>query len=216
MYFKAEEMAQTHKNHRRKCPSGYVKRRAYTRKTGTHVKSVCIKSTSPYNSKPKNTRNTMRRRIQAVLGTRKACPPGQIPRAAYVRKISSTIARQGYTKRSKSGKRIRVFPSSKSVFVQSSCVKDTGKAGKGAQVFGPLRKGELSKHGYSYKLPEAQRRAALQAAVQEFGALSTYRKLNAVAKLTTSTNPSASSAFAADRNWIRKTYANASGTVRAF
>jgi len=204
------------RNHRRRCPSGYVKRRAYTRKTGTHVKSVCIKSTSPYAQKPKNNRTTMRRRIQAFLGTRKSCPPGQIPRAAYVRKISGTVARHGYTKRTKSGRRIRVFPESKSVFVKSSCVEDTGKAGKGAQVFGPLRKGELSKYGYSYKLPEAQRRASLQSAVQEFGALSTYRKLNAVAKLSALTNPSASAAFAADRNWIRKTYSNQSGTLRAF
>lgn len=204
------------RNNRRKCPPGYVKRRAYTRKTGTRVKSVCIKSTSPYRMKPKNNRVTMRRRLQAVMGTRKACPPGQIPRAAYVRKISSTVARHGYTKRTKSGKRIRVYPESKSIFVKSSCVEDTGKAGKGAQIIGPLRKGELSKYGYSYKLPEAQRRAALQSAVQEFGPLSTYRKLNAVAKLSALTNPNASSAFAADRNWIRKTYANASGVVRAF
>jgi hypothetical protein len=204
------------RNHRRKCPSGYVKRSAYTRKTGTHVKSVCIKSTSPYLSKPKNMRSTMRRRLQAVLGTRKACPPGQIPRSAYVRKISSNIARRGYTKRTKTGRRIRVFPTSKSVFVKSSCVEDKGKAGKGAQVFGPLRKGELSKYGYSYKLPETQRRVALQSAVQEFGALSTFRKLNAVAKLTGLTNPGASSTFAADRNWVRKTYSNASGTLRAF
>lgn len=209
-------MAQTRKNHRRKCHSGYVKRRAYTRKNGTYVKSACIKSTSPYSTRPKNNRATMRRRLQAVMGTRKECPPGQIPRAAYVRKISPNVARRGYTKRTKSGKRIRVYPASKSVFVKSSCVEDTGKAGKGAKVFGPLRKGELSKYGYSYKLPDTQRRSALQAAVQEFGPLSTYRKLNAVAKLSSLTNPSASSVFSADRNWIRKTYANASGIVRAF
>ncbi len=208
-------MTQT-QNHRRKCPAGYVKRRAYTRKTGTHVRSVCIKSTSPYLKKPANNRSTMRRRLQAFMGTRKACPPGQIPRAAYVRKISSTVARRGYTKRTKSGKRIRVYPSPRSIFVKSSCVEDTGKVGKGAQIFGPLRKGELSKHGYSYKLPEGDRRVALQSAVQEFGALSTYRKLNAVAKLTTLTNPNASSTFAADRNWIRKTYSDQSGTLRAF
>jgi hypothetical protein len=209
-------MTQTQKNHRRKCPPGYVKRRAYTRKTGTHVKSVCIKSTSPYLQKPKNNRLTMRRRLQALFGTRKACPPGQIPRAAYVRKISSTVAREGYTKRTQSGKHIRVYPKPKSIFVKSSCVEDVGKAGKGPQIFGPLRKGELSKYGYSYKLPETQRRSALQSAVQEYGALSTYRKLNAVAKLSSTANPKASSAFASDRNWIRKTYANASGTIRAF
>lgn len=206
----------TKRNHRLKCPRGYVKRHSYTRKNGVHVKSVCVRSTSPYESKPTNSSKTMRRRLQGVFGTRKKCPPGQISRAAYVRRFSTTVAKKGYTKRSKFGKLVKVFPSLKSTFVKSSCVEDKGKPGKGAQVFGPLRKGELSKYGYSYKLPEPERRMALQKAIQEFGALSTYRKLNAVSKLTTITNPKASSSFAADRNWIRKTYANDSGVMRAF
>jgi hypothetical protein len=206
----------TKRNHRLKCPSGYIKRHSYTRKNGVHVKSVCVRSTSPYESKPTNSRKTMRSRLLSLLGTRKKCPPGQIPRSAYVRRFSTTIAKKGYTKRSKLGKLVKVFPSLKSTFVKASCVEDKGKVGKGAQVFGPLRKGELSKYGYSYKLPEPERRMALQKAIQEFGALSTYRKLNAVSKLTSITNPKASSSFAADRDWIRKTYANDSGVMRAF
>jgi hypothetical protein len=206
----------TPKNHRLRCPNGYIKRHSYTRKNGVHVKSVCVRSTSPYNSKPANTRITMRRRLQGILGTRKKCPPGQIPRSAYVRRFSTTVAKKGYTKRSKFGKLIKIFPSLKSTFVKSACVEDKGKAGKGAQIFGPLRKGELSKYGYSYKLPEPERRMALQKAIQDFGALSTYRKLNAVSKLTTITNPKASSSFAADRNWIRKTYSNSTGVMKAF
>ncbi len=209
-------MSMTPRNHRLKCPKGYIKRHSYTRKTGTHVKSTCVRSTSPYNSRPVNTRKTMRRRLQNFLGTRKKCPPGQIPRAAYVRRFSTTIAKKGYTKRSKLGKLVKVFPSLKSTFVKAACVEDKGKAGKGTEIFGPLRKGELSKYGYSYKLPEAERRAALQQAIGEFGALSTYRKLNTVSKLMTTTNPKASTAFASDRNWIRQTYSDKSGVVRAF
>jgi hypothetical protein len=90
-----------------------------------------------------------------------------------------------------------------------------GKLAAGAPAIGPLRKGELKKHGYSYKLPELQRQVALTKAVKEFGALGTYRKLNAVAKLTHTAAPNAHKIFSKDRNWIRKTY-GVSGTLKAF
>jgi hypothetical protein len=201
----------------RSCPRGFIRRKGYTRKnTGTHVKSACIRSTSPYSTKPTNTRKRQTMRLGRIIGTKKACPPGQIPRQAYVRKISTNISRRGYIKKiRKSGKTIRVYPRAKRTFVKSTCIKDLGKKGKGAPVIGPLRKGELSKHGYSYKLPETSRHASLERAVREYGALSTYRKLNAVAKLSTRVNPTAASAFAADRNWVRSTY-GVSGELKAF
>ena len=203
----------------RKCPPGKILRRSYTRKnTGTRVKAACIRSQSPYNTKAKNTKTRQANRLARLMGTKKRCPPGQIARSAYVRKISANVARQGYLKRTSTGKTVKVFPKSKSVFVPASCVKDLGKAGKlqkGQVAIGPLRKGELSKHGYSYKLSETERRAALQKAISEYGALSTYRKLNAVAKLTTRANPTASTAFATDRNWIDRTY-GVQGHLKAF
>ena len=116
------------------------------------------------------------------------------------------------------GQIVRIFPKRKLVFVESTCVKDLGKPGKlpaGAPKIGPLRKGELAKHGYSYKLPETIRRAALEKAVREYGPLNTYRKLNAVSKLTLKTSPVASAAFASDRNWIRGKY-SVDGQLKAF
>ena len=203
----------------RKCAPGYIRRRGYTRKnTGTRVKSTCIRSTSPHANKPNGHSRTMRRRLKRFTGTRKSCPPGKISRAAYVRRISSQVASRGYTKKTKSGKTIRVRPKLKSTYVPSSCVKNTGKKGKlpaGAPRIGPLRKGELAKHGYSYKAPEDTRKTALRKAIGEFGALSTYRKLNAVAKLTERTNPKAAAVFKGDRNWIQTQYAEA-GKLRAF
>jgi hypothetical protein len=159
------------------------------------VRSTCVKGTYA------KSRFTLKKK-----GTRKSCPPGMIPRASYVRRISSSIAKQGYLKHTRSGKTIKVFPKTKSIYVKASCIKDLGKPGKGKNVIGPLKKGELSKYGYSYRLPESERRSSLQKAIQEYGPLSTYRKLNAVAKLSTRTNPSASLAFTLDRNWIRNTY----------
>ncbi len=202
-----------------KCPSGYKRRKGYTRKnTGTHVKAACIRSTTTYKKKPTNTRKRQATRLARVTGSRLACPPGQIPRKAYVRRITSKIHRQGYERRTQSGKVVRVYPKDKSVFVPAACVEDTGKPGKlpaGAPTIGPLRKGELAKHGYSYKLSEPERRQALLRAIQEFGPLGTYRKLNAVAKLTARTVPSTSAVFAKDRNWIRNSY-GVRGTLKAF
>jgi hypothetical protein len=203
----------------RKCPDGYTRRKGYTRKnTGKYVKSACIRSTSKYRKPANNTRKRQAARLAAITGAKKSCPPGEIPRAAYVRRITSRVHKKGYTKKTKSGKTVKVYPKSKSIFVPASCVKDMGKPGKlpeGAPAIGPLRKGELRKHGYSYKLPELQRQVALTKAVNEFGALDTYRKLNAVAKLTQRTSPNAHKAFSKDRNWIRKTY-GVSGTLKAF
>jgi hypothetical protein len=189
-------LVQIQKMSTRKCPQGFTRRKGYTRKnTGKHVKGMCVHSTS-----------STRRRNSA---TKKSCPPGQVPRAAYVRRITSRVHKKGYTKKTKSGKTIKVYPKSKSIYVTSSCVRDMGKPGKlpeGAPTIGPLKKGELKKHGYSYRLPELQRQVALTKAIQEFGALDTYRKLNAVTKLTQRTAPDAHKVFGKDRNWIRKTY----------
>jgi len=169
------------------CPIGYVRRAAYTRKnTGTRVKAACIRSTSPYAYGA-----VTRKRVPKGVPKRKHCPPGEISRSSYIRHYTS-----------KNSKR-------KTVAVAAACVKDTGKLGKlpeGAPAIGPLREGELKRFGYSYKLPEALRRAKLRDAISFLGALNVYRKLDAVSKLTVRTSPHASKAFAADRDWIRKNF----------
>jgi hypothetical protein len=191
-------------NPHRKCSRGYTRRHGYIRKnTGTYVKGTCVRSTN---------------KKKAISGTRKRCPNGQIARASYVRRVSSNVAKKGYTKKISSGKIVKIFPKQKSTYVKSACVKDLGKPGKlpaGAPQIGPLKKGELAKHGYSYKLPESVRHLALEKAVKEYGPLSTYRKLNAVSKLTVRTSPTASFIFAGDRNWIRSKYST-QGQLKAF
>ena len=203
---------------RQGCPIGMVRRKGYTRKNGIHVKSVCIRSTSKYSTPANNTTKRQENRLGRILGDKKPCPPGEIARKAYVRRMTSRIGREGYNRKTKSGKTVRVYPKVKSVLVKSACVKDLGKPGKlpeGVPRIGPLRKGELKKYGYSYKLPEDQRRAALQRAIAKMGALDIYRKLDAVAKLSQRSAPIVSAAFASDRNWIRATYASANGSLKA-
>jgi hypothetical protein len=101
------------------------------------------------------------------------------------------------------------------LYVPASCIKDTGKPGKGVpngQAIAPLRKGELTKYGYSTNLPENDRRKILLEAVKDLGALTIYRKLDAVAKLSLRISPENSRIFAKDRDWIRKTF----GPLKAF
>ena len=92
------------------------------------------------------------------------------------------------------------------MFIQAACIKNVGKPSKGPKLFGPLKKGELAKHGYSFRRGEAERRAALKRALNEYGALGVFRKLNAVEKLTKRAAPAASSVFRKDRNWVRSSF----------
>jgi hypothetical protein len=138
---------------------------------------------------------------------RNACPPGMIERKGYVRKYSNTVLKRGFTVRRNNGKVYRVNPKNKSMRVNASCIKNTGKPGKGVpRSIGPLRKGELSKHGYSFRLEKSERHAALRRAVDDYGALGVFRKLDAVAKLTKLTVPEASSVYKKDREWIQSEY----------
>lgn len=73
---------------------------------------------------------------------------------------------------------------------------------------GPLKKGELGQFGYHgvRSLPKKTRHAALGKAVSTYGALTTFRKLNALYVYTRRTSPSSSVLFLRDRNWVRAHY----------
>jgi hypothetical protein len=205
----------------RGCPDGYHKRREYTSKSGHRVGPRCIRSTTLY----KNTSAEMKRKAAATQKSRlklyipsmrtlsrKVCPPGQIERKAYVRRFSSKVRQAGYTRKLSNGRIIHVKPQAKSTLVESRCVKNTGKPGKGVpKPIGPLRKGELAKHGYSVRSDMNERHKALRHAIAEYGALGVYRKLDAVSKLTEKTIPEASRVYEKDRNWVRSSF-----SIKAF
>jgi hypothetical protein len=139
------------------------------------------------------TRKLNGKHIKGVCVKRRSssCKSGEILRTAYTRRIRTP---NGYTK---------------GIYVAASCIRDQGKSGKlpaGASTIGPLKKGELQRFGYTYKLPEQDRQRSLKMAINELGSLNVYRKLDAVAKLTVLTNPKASATFAEDRDWIRSKY----------
>ena len=169
------------------CPPGYNKRKSYTiKRTGKQVESHCVKKT--------NTKKN--------LGLNKVCPRGYLLRKPYVRSYQTSTKRTGYQVK-RGNKTYRAYPKTNKTVVKATCIKDLAGPGQSSSIIGPLRKGDLSKYGYGAKKPEYERHVALNKAIQEYGALTTYRKLNAVAKLSVRRAPGISKIFEKDRNWIR-------------
>ena len=92
--------------------------------------------------------------------------------------------------------------------VPSRKVKDMGAKGKWTAKHGPgigkLKPGGLM--GYSPSLSKTSRHSKLRKAVKSKGALSTFRKLNALSTYTKRTAKSKSKIAKVDRNWVKKTY----------
>ena len=117
--------------------------------------------------------------------------------------LTRKIRRVAYTRKLKSGKRVRV---------PAGLIRNVGRPGKGYRGpdgrpgIGPLREGELSQFGYSnvVKKSAKTRRSALKKAVSRYGSLSVRRKLQAVATYTKSTSPAASKVFKSDIQWIKR------------
>jgi hypothetical protein len=130
------------------------------------------------------------------------CPPGYKKRKGYTRKFRSSIKAEGYTVRRK-GKLYTVQPKVQEVVVPVSCIK---KRNTTAKRVGKLRKGDLIKYGYQYRLSDLLREKALTKAIAAYGALSVYHKLDAVAKLSEKHAPDASKIFSRDRDWVRSNF----------
>jgi hypothetical protein len=154
----------------------------------------------------RKSRGSTLRRIPTRSQSTRKCPRGYLMRKGYTRKFKQDVVNRGYTVKRGSAV-FRVHPTTSTVRVKPTCVKDRGLEGTivGPGI-GPLKRGELIKFGYSYRLPVAFRREALKKAISEYTALTVYRKLDAVAKLTLRLNPSAAKKFAADRDWIKDNY----------
>jgi hypothetical protein len=171
----------------RRCGKGKIYRKSYTRK-GKRIAGKCIRSQTRYSSRPSVSRTGLRgvRMSRRVL---QSCPSGYIKRASY-------------TRRSRSGR--------KSI-VPEQCIRNVGAPGKGLRGgpgIGALRKGELAKYGYVnvVSMPLAARRTALAKAVDAYGSLGVWRKLNAVHVYTRRLSPASSKVFKADMDWIRNKY----------
>jgi len=99
------------------------------------------------------------------------------------------------------GKLIVTSPKVRATRVRSACVKDSSRKATQTRI-GPLKKGELIKYGYSYRLSDKLRHEALVKAIKAYGPLETYHKLDAVAKLSKRVAPDISKIFTFDRDWV--------------
>lgn len=84
--------------------------------------------------------------------------------------------------------------------------RKTWKQKHHSQGIGELHHGDLSKRGYSVTKGKTARHRALKKVVRAEGALSTFRKLNAVSTYTKNTSKTKSKTFKRDRNWVKKTF----------
>lgn len=101
------------------------------------------------------------------------CPIGEIMKDGYYR----------HTYKTKTGATV------KGKYVKQACTPNKGKPGKtiaSAKVIPKLKKGELSKYGYSTHLSEKDRMKSLIKAVGELSYATVIRKLNAVRTLSKS------------------------------
>lgn len=140
--------------------------------------------------------------------SKKQCPKGYILRKGYTRRFRTSVKNSGYTVRRK-GKTYIARPKVTSITVDPGCIRNRGLPGKGpleGEGIGKLRKGDLIKYGYQYRLSNALRERALKKAIEVYGPTSVYHKLNAVAKLSARTAPDASQVFEKDRKWVQTTF----------
>ena len=70
----------------------------------------------------------------------------------------------------------------------------------------PIKRGLLSKYGYTSKDTTKVRQRSLKRAIKKYGRLSLFRKLNAIYVLQKNRNPRASQIFKKDRDWVKKHY----------
>ena len=136
------------------------------------------------------------------------CQQGYIMRRGYTRKFKPSVKTSGFTVRRK-GTIYTVRPKANTIKVPAACIKNRGLPGKGpkeGEGIGKLRKGELIKYGYQYRLSDSLRQKALKKAIKKYGPLSVYRKLDAVAKLSLRTAPDASGIFSRDRDWVKSNF----------
>lgn len=109
------------------------------------------------------------------------------------------IVRKSYTRKTKSGKTVRV---------PATCVKDKGRKGKtpkSQRVLPKLKKGGLGKYGYSNvkNLAAGVRRKALEKGIKKEGYAPIVRRLNVI-RTYNKNNLQLFKIFDSDMKWIQR------------
>lgn len=71
---------------------------------------------------------------------------------------------------------------------------------------GPLKKGDLSRYGYSSSKKVEERHASLDKATKKYGPTTVFRKLNALYVYNKNRDPIRSNKFKKDRDYVKKSF----------
>jgi hypothetical protein len=71
---------------------------------------------------------------------------------------------------------------------------------------GPLKKGDLSRYGYSSNKKKKDRHMSLDKAAKKYGPTTVFRKLNALYVYNKNRDPVRSNKFMKDRDYVKKSY----------
>lgn len=193
------------------CKKGYIKRKAYTKKSGTRVKGECIKATSQsglkrsdFEKKELEREKKIHSEARKKFGTPK-CKSGEILREGYHKKKYTRKAKSSSKSKSKSSKKVKRIDV-KSTWVAPTCIKSVTGRPHGKKLF-TLEKGDLEKFGYDdvKNLTKSQRQSALKKALKKIKPLSLFRKINALYVLNENKDPKLAKIFKDDRDFIKTT-----------
>lgn len=176
------------------CTKDYIMRKSHIRK-GKRITAKCIRKVTPYPERYGDFQKAQLKRMSSRLigltkksrGNTTICNNNKTLRKAYVR----------YNK------------SGKHKLVKGSCISKRGSSNrKTVKKIGPLRKGDLKQYGYQKitTISLKARRRALKQAVNTYGSLSVWKKVNVLYVFFKHTNPDLSELYNKDRKWIKKTY----------
>ena len=200
------------------CPSGYRKQSSYTRKNGKRFPTRCVHASA---EKKKATRKVGGGIMSTVRKMTRKCPEGYVYRKAYTRRFHTKTRVKGFSVQRKDGIRYKIYPKQKAATVKASCIreKNTRRRKQITPASAPstplinraecnkLRRGEMFKYNYQYRLPLTARRLAIKKAVADQGPLRVHKKLLLASKCSKGVKPIASKIFGDDAKYISDTYA---------
>jgi hypothetical protein len=215
------------------CPKGYRKQEGYTRKTnGKRIPTRCVHVSGSQERKAVAATRRTKKHGGGLFNTLKSltakrCPRGYVYRKAYTRRFHTKTRVKGYSVTRKDGTRYKIYPKQKTAVVKASCIREKSeearrrtrrrRAASPATPATPsadtsaecrkLKRGEMSRYNYQYRLPASARRLAVKKAVADMGPLRTYKKLKLASKCAAGVKPVAAKVFAGDAKYIADTYA---------
>lgn len=161
--------------------------------------------------------------MSTVRKITRRCPEGYVYRKAYTRRFHTKTRVKGFSVQRKDGTRYKIYPKQKTSTVKAACIREKTtdrhrvlRVKRPASPTSPLidssecqklRRGEMFKYNYQYRLPVTARRLALKKAISDQGPLRVFKRLALAAKCAKGVKPAASRVFAEDANYVESTYA---------